>query len=183
MVGRSFSPVGLGGMHSTSDFSLVLENVANKSMLAGYEEADETFHLFTSVGTLSDFKPAKRSDLNLFPVLDEMPEGAEYKYGKIGERGQMTQLATYGKMFAITRETIINDDMGAFTKIPRLMGRAAHRTIGNLVFAVLTKNLPMADGINLFHADHNNLAASGAAPVDRVHFRNADGHETAEGRG
>lgn len=148
--------------HSTSDFTNLLADVANKSMLKGHEEADETFQRWTTVGNLSDFKVNKRVDLNTFPSLDVVAEGAEYSYGTVGDRGESIQLATYGKLFSITRQAIINDDLDGFTKIPRGMGRAAIRTVGNLVYAVLTGNPNMADGVALFHANHSNLAGTAA---------------------
>ncbi|NEI52707.1 Clp protease ClpP [Rhizobium leguminosarum] len=147
----------MGATHSTSDFVEILGNVANKSMLKGYMEAPETFDVWTSRGTLTDFKPTKRVDLNLFPSLDVVLEGAEYTYGTIGEHGELTQLATYGKMFSITRQAIINDDLSVFSKIPSRMGRAASRTIGNLAYAVLTANPLMSDGVALFDAAHDNV--------------------------
>jgi ATP-dependent protease ClpP protease subunit len=143
--------------HSGSDFPNLLANIAEKAMLKGYEEAEETFQSWTSKGNLPDFKQAKRVDLNTFPALDQVPDGGEYKYATIGERGETIQLATYGKMFSITRQAIINDDLDAFSKIPRRMGRSAVRTVGNLVYAVLTGNPTMADGVALFHATHANL--------------------------
>ena len=146
--------------NSTSDYTNLLADVAHKSMLRGYDEADETFQLWTVPGELPDFKPGKRVDLNDFPALSKVPEGGEYRYAQVGDRGETIQLATYGKMFAITRQAIINDDLGGFTRIPRKMGRAAIRTVGDLVYAVLTSNPTMADGKTLFHADHGNLLAS-----------------------
>ncbi len=143
--------------HTSSDFPLLLANVAQKAMMRGYEEAAETFQAWTSVGSLPDFKAAKRVDLGTFPALDKVLDGAEYKSATIGERGETIQLATYGKLFSITRQAIINDDVDAFSKIPMRMGRAAIRTVGNLVYAVLTGNPTMADGVALFHATHKNL--------------------------
>lgn len=154
--------------HTGSDFPLLLANVAEKAMLKGYEEADETFQVWTTKGTLPDFKQAKRVDLNTFPALDKVYDGAEYKYATIGERGETIQLATYGKMFSITRQAIINDDLDAFSKVPRKMGRAAVRTVGNLVYAVLTGNPTMADGIALFHASHANLPTGAAISTTSV---------------
>ncbi len=157
--------------HTGSDFPLLLANVAEKAMLKGYEESEETFPKWTGKGQLPDFKAAKRVDLNTFPSLDKVADGAEYKYATIGERGETIQLATYGKLFSITRQAIINDDLDAFSKIPQRMGRAAIRTVGNLVYAVLTANPTMADGTALFHADHNNLltgAAITTAGVDAM---------------
>lgn len=156
-------PTMIGGMHTTSDFVVVLGNVANKSMLRGYEEADETFELWTARGVLNDFKEVARVDIGFFPSLKEVPEGGEYKYGTVGERGEKIQLATYGRKFAISRQAIINDDMNVFTRIPQRMGRAARRTIGNLVYAILIDNPVMSDGKTLFHADHGNLANPGTA--------------------
>ena len=154
--------------HSSSDFPLLLANVANKALLQGYQEAEETFQQWTRAGTLSDFKPGKRVDLNIFPSLDKVTEGAEYKYGSIGERGETVMLATYGKHFSITRQAIINDDLDAFTRVPRVMGRAAIRTIGDLVYAILTGNPAMSDGTTLFHASHANLATGAALSTTSV---------------
>lgn len=158
--------------HSSSDFDNILADVANKSMLKGYEEAEETFQRWTSAGTLPDFKTAKRVDLNTFPALAQVGEGSEYKYVTVGDRGETIALATYGNLFSITRQAIINDDLDAFTRIPNKMGRAAIRTIGNLVYAILTGNPTMSDGTALFHANHSNLVASGtvlsSAAVDSL---------------
>jgi ATP-dependent protease ClpP protease subunit len=157
--------------HSTSDFTNLLADVANKAMLKGYDETDETFQKWTTKGTLPDFKISKRVGLDSFPSLTEVPEGGEYQYATVGDRGESIVLATYGKLFSITRQAIINDDLDAFTKLPRSMGRAAPRTVGNLVYAILTGNPVMADNVALFHATHKNLltaAVISTASVDAL---------------
>ncbi|MCG7520853.1 S49 family peptidase [Ruegeria sp. Ofav3-42] len=167
LAAAAFSPVAAsGGMHSTSDFTNILSNVAEKSMLKGFVEAPEIFDQFTSVGTLGDFKPTTRVGLDHFPSLDKVGEGAEFQYGKMGDHAETAILATYGKLFSITRQTIINDDLDAFTKIPARMGRAARRTVGDLVFAILNTNPKMSDGKALFHTGHGNLATAGGVPSE-----------------
>ncbi len=156
MVGRAFT-------HTSSDFPLLLANSARKAMLKGYTETEEVFDRFTSVGNLADFKTNDRVNMSEFGGLSEIPEGAEYTYASMGENREQIKLATYGKMFAITRQAIINDDLQAFTTIPRKMGRAAKRKVGDLVWSILTSNPNMADGVALFHANHANLAATGTA--------------------
>lgn len=160
--------VGLAFTHSSSDFGNLLADVARKSMLKGLEEAEESFQKWTAKGTLSDFRAAKRVDLSSFPSLDKVAEGAEYQYGTIGDRGEQIMLATYGKLFSITRQAIINDDLSAIDRVPRIMGRAAIRTVGDLVYAVLTANPAMSDGTALFHANHKNLLSSAAISVARI---------------
>jgi ATP-dependent protease ClpP protease subunit len=155
--------------HSTSDFTNLLANIANKSMLKGVEEADETFALWTARGELTDFKPAKRVGLNSFGSLPKVAEGGEYEFGSIGDRGNSIVLAKFGKRFNITREAIINDDLSSFTRIPRVMGRAAIRTVGDLVYSVLTSNPVLdEDGVALFHASHSNLLTAAAITTASV---------------
>lgn len=162
------SIVGLAFTHSSSDFGNLLSDVANKSMLKGLDEAEETFQKWTSKGTLTDFRAAKRVDLASFPNLDKVAEGAEYQYGTVGDRGEQIVLATYGKMFSISRQAVINDDLSAMTRVPQIMGRAAIRTVADLVYAVLTGNPAMSDTVALFHATHKNLLSAAALSVARI---------------
>ncbi|HIE2325307.1 TPA: ClpP-like prohead protease/major capsid protein fusion protein [Pseudomonas aeruginosa] len=164
----SYSPmqmVGLAFTHTTSDFGTILIDVANRSMLAGWDEAEETFQLWTKKGMLSDFKTVHRVGLGEFPSLRQVREGAEYKYVTVGSRSQPIALATYGEIFSITRQAIINDDMNLLTDIPRKMGMAAKATIGDLVYAILTSNPVLSDGKALFHADHKNLQAGASSAL------------------
>jgi phage major head subunit gpT-like protein len=154
--------VGSAFTHTTSDFPLLLGNTARAALLAGYEEAPETFPDFSRAITLTDFKETSAAGLGQFSDLDKIPEGGEYKYGTFGERGQKIRLVKFGKLFSITREAVINDDLGAFTQVPRKMGRAAKRTLGNEVFKLITSNPVMSDGKTLFHAAHGNLLTGAA---------------------
>lgn len=160
--------VGMAFTHSSSDFGNLLADVAHKSMLRGYEEANESFQIWTTSGVLTDFKPSRRVDLSTFPSLPEVTEGAEYTYGTVGDRGEQIALATYGKLMSITRQAIINDDLSAISRIPMMMGRAAIRTVGDLVYAVLTSNPEMSDGNNLFSAAHKNQLTSGSLSIARL---------------
>lgn len=165
MVGTAFVPSMAGGTyHNTSDFGEVLADVANKSMLKGYQEAPETFEKFTRRGVLTDFKATKRVGLGLFPALDQVEENGEFKFGTVGDHSETIVLATYGKLFSISRQAVINDDLSAFTQVPSLMGRAARRTVGSLVYALLSANNAMSDGTALFATGHSNLASAGALP-------------------
>jgi ATP-dependent Clp endopeptidase proteolytic subunit ClpP len=156
--GDRMQMIGLAFTHSTSDFGNILLDTAHKSLLKGYEEAPETFEQWTQKGILSDFKVAHRVDLNAFPSLRQVREGAEYKNVTIGDRGEQIMLATYGELFAISRQAIINDDLSVLSRLPMKFGRAARATIGDLVYAVLTGNPTMSDSKALFHADHKNIS-------------------------
>lgn len=159
--------VGLAMTHTTSDFGNILLDVANKSLLQGWEESQETFEAWTKKGQLSDFKTAHRVGLGGFPSLRKVREGAEYKYVTTTDNSETIALATYGEIFSITRQAIINDDLNQLTDVPMKMGRAAKATIGDLVYAVLTSNPKLSDGKALFSSDHKNLA-TGAIDVTNL---------------
>lgn len=165
---NAMSMVGLAFTHSSSDFGQILIDVAHKSLLKGWETATENFDQFTSHGTLTDFRPAKRVGLGDFGYLPQVGEGEEYTYGTIGDEGASVALATYGKLFAITRQAIINDDMNLLTKIPEKMGQAARATIAKLVFALLTGNAIAQDGKALFDASHKNTLSGAALDVTSI---------------
>lgn len=148
--------------HSSSDFPLLLTDSAKKALKRGYEEAPEVFPSFTRPVTLTDFKSTSLAGLGRFSNLDEVKENGEYKFGTFNESGSSLQLVTYGKMFGISRQAIINDDLNALSDVPRKMGQAAKRTVGNAVMKILTSNPTLSDGVALFHATHNNLVSSGS---------------------
>ncbi|WP_211160104.1 prohead protease/major capsid protein fusion protein [Aromatoleum aromaticum] len=150
-------------MHGTSDFPAILANVANKTLRAAYEAAPQTFRPFSKQATAPDFKQIQRTQVGDAPQLKKVNEHGEFTYGTIGEGKETYQLATYGRIIAITRQTIINDDLGAFTDMPAKFGRAAANLESDIVWGIVTGNAAMADGVALFHADHGNLAGAAAA--------------------
>ncbi|GDO96256.1 ClpP-like prohead protease/major capsid protein fusion protein [Escherichia coli] len=163
----SYNPmqmVGLALTHTTSDFGNILLDVANKGLLRGWEESEETFQRWTKKGQLSDFKTAYRVGMGGFGSLRKVREGAEYKYITTSDRKETIALATYGEIFSITRQAIINDDLNMLVDVPMKMGRAAKGTIGDLVYAVLTKNQKLSDGKALFSSEHKNMS-TGAISV------------------
>ncbi len=150
-------------MHSTSDFPSLLANVAGKSLLRAYDEEPGSHRIWTGTEQVADFKLQARDRLSEAPNLDVVYEGGEYKYGSFGESKESYQLLTYGKLFSITRQALINDDLSAFTRLPAAFGQSAVRKESDLVYAILTANPNMSDGVALFHANHSNLAGTGAA--------------------
>jgi hypothetical protein len=155
MVGRAMT---------TSDLPYLLTATANKSLLEGWELSQETWQKWVATGSVNDFNTHTAVRASEFSSLDEVPEAAEYKHGKLAESREQYSILTYGKMFSITRQSVINDDLGQLTETPRKMGNAAARKIGDLVYAVLSANANMGDGVALFEQPtyHKNLAASGA---------------------
>lgn len=149
------------GMHSTSDFAAVLGNTVARTLRNAYEGAQRTFIPFTRTVELTDFRPVTRVALGDAPKLEKVAEGAEFTHGTIGETGESYALASYGRIVSVTRQAIINDDLGAFTRLPAMYGARAAELEADLVYGVLSGNGQMSDGKALFHAAHGNVMTGG----------------------
>lgn len=140
----------------TGAFPGILSNVANKSMAQAYQTAPTTYQLWTGKGSNTDFKAATRYRLSEADELEKVNENGEFKHGELKETAVTASVATYGKTFSLTRQAIINDDMGALKTLPSIYGAACRRMINKMVYAVLADN-PTIEGAALFHANHKNL--------------------------
>lgn len=142
----------------TGAFPGILSNVAHKSMAQAYQSAPTTYQFWTAQGSNSDFKDATRYRLSEADTLEKLNESGEFQAGGVTEGAAKTNIATYGRMFSLTRQAIINDDMGALQQLPAIYGAAARRMINKMVYKMLQGN-PKVEGAVLFHADHKNLCA------------------------
>jgi hypothetical protein len=81
-----------------------------------------------------DFKNINRIQLSGAPSLDLIQAGGEFKRGVVTDGKEVYALATYGKILGINRQTIINDDMNAFTRLPAaLRARRGGHGVGHRV--------------------------------------------------
>ena len=150
-------------INSTSTFPAIMSNLANKSVMTGFNEAETTYQIWAGKGSNRDFKEAARVALSEAGNLELVPEGGQFQQDFLGEASARTKVATYGKLFSLTRQAIINDDLGLFSKIATKYGFAAKRLVNKMVYAQLTGNVKMQDNIALFDTKHGNVAGTGEA--------------------
>lgn len=150
---------------TSSDFPLILQNAASKSTINGYNEAPGTHRSITSQIFVPDFKTAYRVAAGEAPDLALVSEDGEFTYGALTETGASVALATYGRLAAVSRQTLINDDIGEVLRALRSFGAAAARLEANLVYGQLVSNPTMQDGDTLFHANHSNIATAAVPSV------------------
>ena len=151
---------------TTDDFPNLLANVAEKSVVNGFNNPDQSGHTLWMKQTFArDFKTSSRVALSEFEDLLLINEAAEYTYGDFKDAGINVQVGSYGRIFTITRQAIINDDLNALVEVPSLMGESARRTEADAAWTILTTNPVVADGVTLFNATHNNIGTGGALSV------------------
>ena len=169
------SSAGMGQMEivaaaftqGTSDFPVLLENTMHKALQASYARAALTWNRFCATGSVSDFRAHNRYRTGSFGSLDAVNELGEFTNKSIpdGEKASITA-STKGNIINLSRQAIVNDDLGAFVGLAAMLGRAAARTVEVDVYATLALNSgagpTMGDGKALFHADHGNLTTGAA---------------------
>lgn len=154
---------------STSDFPILLENAMHKALQSAYATASDTWSRFCGIGSVSDFRKHGRYRVGSLGNLRTVNENGEFTTEPIrdGEKAEV-QAGTKGYIVPLSRQMIINDDLGAFLATSAAMGRAARRTIEADVYALLLQNgglgPTMSDGQPLFHAaNRKNVNATGSA--------------------
>lgn len=150
------------GQHTTADFAGLMANTVARTLRRGYELAPRTFTSFCRQSSVPDFREVSRVALSDISAMQQVVEGAEYQYATVGDSAEKYTVGKWGQIISLTWETIINDDLSAFDRIPQAMGQEAAQVEGDVVYAILLSNPLMSDGIPLFHANHGNLAAAGA---------------------
>lgn len=145
---------------TTSDFGALLGNVAGKSLREAYMDEYGSHEIWTGETEVQDFKTQSLVQLSEAPDLLKVNEGGEYTHGQFTDAGMTFRIEKYGRLFTLTREAIINDDLNAFTRMPAAFGKSAKRKEADLVYQVLTGNPKLADNVALFHATHGNIVSS-----------------------
>lgn len=150
--------------HSTSDFPIFASMIIHSRVADAYKEQPQTFRAWASQATLSDFRDHHVLKLTEGPDFKKVLENGEFVRGTFGESKNSYHLETFGRTIGLTRQGIINDQMGVFGNIPQMMGRAAARLESKVVYDLLLSNPTMAeDSTTLFATAHGNVAASGGA--------------------
>lgn len=156
--------------HTISDFQNLLSSTGNRFLMSAYETAQSPLKRLARQGTIADFRAKSLLKLSDIGTLKKVSESGEIKHTSRSEAAEGYKLDTYASIFGLSRQALINDDLGAFADWGRAAGRAAAETEAQLLVDLLISNPKMGeDSKKLFHADHGNLdttALSDATIVD-----------------
>lgn len=149
-----------------ADFPVLLENVMNKSLLAAYAITPDVWRQFVKVVTVADFRDANFYRTGSFGTLDSLGENDEYKLKGIPDGAKTSiNVATKGNLINVSRQLLINDDMGALNDLITKLGRAAALSIEVDFFALLALNSgagPTIAGNPMFHSSRGNIGTASA---------------------
>ncbi len=153
---------------STTSLPGILSNIANKMLLEGYNYIEDAWRKIAKIASVNDFKEHSRYRMTGAFKFEQVGADGELKHGRLDEQKYGQKADTHGIMFALTRQMIINDDMGAFADIPRQIGMGAAEAIADAVWGLWLRNPVQTDGKAFFSTDHGNYAegADTALTVD-----------------
>ena len=152
------------GQHTTSDFPTILGDASHRYLLDVLKDYPSPLRPIARQRTANDFRKLTIAKVSANPALLYVPENGEFKRGTVAESFETYKLNTYGRIFSISRQAIINDDLGAFTGVFAAWGRAGGELEATMLSGLVSGNGPtMQDNLTLYHATHGNLAAAGTA--------------------
>jgi len=160
--GMSRTDLASRAFHSTSDFPIIMEQVTNRVLLQGYQALPQTFQPFCRQSSASDFRDMHRVQVGEVGDLKKVNEHGEYTRTTLSEGKEKYRIATYGRIIGVTRQLLINDDLGVIGSLGQKFGASVARLESKTVWDLITSNVVMGDGNALFSAAHNNLAAGAA---------------------
>jgi hypothetical protein len=110
---------------STASIPGLLSNVAHKFLLSSFNAVDQSWRQVATTRPVSDFKTYSSYRLTGGMTMEKVGAGGEIKHGTLGEVAYTNSAESYGKMLTISRQMLINDDLGALTQLPARLGRGA----------------------------------------------------------
>jgi len=131
---------GVQAGFSTLSVPGILSNIANKELLQGYMEEEQTWREIAKVATVNDFKTVTSYRMLDDMEYEEVGPGGRIKHGTISEESYTRKARTYAKMFSLTRDKIIDDDMGAFDDLRNRIGRGAAKKLNRVFWAAWLNN-------------------------------------------
>jgi phage major head subunit gpT-like protein len=139
----------------------MLSNIANKSARRGYMAVEQEWRKIASIRPVNDLKEHKAYSLTGDMSFQKVGAGGELKHAELGEEEYSNSADTYGRMFAISRRDIINDDLGAFNQIRSMLGRGAALSLNKVVWTEWLDN-----AATFWTAARNNLLTGAASALD-----------------
>lgn len=145
-----------------SDFSFITTAVMNRTLQAEYQRRAAVWQAVTAVPlTAADFRAIASVRFGGDFQLKKVLENGEYQSATLKDEASTLAVERRGRTINLTFEAIINDDMGALSRIPMEFAMAARIMENSMVWNLIRTNAVMTvDGIALFNAAHGNLGTA-----------------------
>jgi len=146
----------------------ILSNTANKFLVAGFDAVEDSWRKIASVRSVRDFKQVTSYSLTGGMTYEKVGPGGELKHATVGQTLYLNKVESYGRMFAITRQDLVNDDLGALTDVPKKLGRGAALKLNDVFWAQF-----LADVSTFWSVSHANVSTGSGSALGSTGLKNA----------
>lgn len=141
----------------------ILGEVANKSVQSNFEKTPETYSQISATESNRNFQTFTKVRFTSGLKFEDVGKDGELKSGKLHEETYTTKVDTAGLIIQLTRQDIINDDLGMFAQLPSQIGRQGAIT-RDKEMTTLIEGL----GTDFFAVGKNSLKTSNALSFDGI---------------
>lgn len=122
-----------------STFSLTdtLSNIAHKMLMREYRDWPSLVDVICDSAEHTDFKEHSKFLVEGDVDALKLPPTGEIKHGTLSDGKYTNQIYTFARMLSVTRVDFINDDLGAFNRRGRMLGRGQMQAREKLMYMTL----------------------------------------------
>ncbi|GEM_PF-292073 len=164
IAGRQMDGLSSRAQHTTSDFPLLLQTAGNRALIQRFAPFASPLKALSAQRNARDFRQRTFIRPGEAPLLEKVLESGEIRHGTTSEESHGLKIETYARMFNISRQALVNDDLQAFSDFLGIFAQAVAETENNLLASLFMANnrlgVTFSDNLPFFHPSRNNMAGS-----------------------
>jgi len=112
----------------------ILGATANKLLLDAFTAVEATYETIADQADFSNFHVHTLYRLDHLGEFAQVAPTGELKHGQLSETSYTNKLDTYGQMLTLSRQAIVNDDLGAFRSLTAQLARKARLAVEKALY-------------------------------------------------
>jgi hypothetical protein len=172
--GRDSTAMVQRALHTTSDFPTLFTQVVDRVLREQLAGQRRWFDGLVVNSETVDFRASNTVTVSGFPDLIPLNEHGEIEGGTFKMSSQSLRLGTYARMIGVTRQILINDDLGVLSRVVAGISQAITRLENKAVSTAYLANPTMTEtGQALFSASHGNLLTGAGSALSLTSLSSA----------
>ena len=159
-AGQSRPDIRAEAEFSTLSLPGIMSNVANKFLLQGFNGVEAGWRDVSDIASARDFKTFYSYNFIMDAAYEKVGPTGELAHATASELEYTNRVETYGKMFAVTRTDIVNDDLSALSRVPMKLGRGAAIALNTVFWTEF-----LADAGSFYTSGHKNVSTGAGSAL------------------
>ena len=147
--------------YTSIDLPGILGGIINRELLEGYGAVESVWDRIARIMPVKDFREITSYRLVSGGGFQKVLPHGELQHGTYSETSYTNKAETYGKIVGLSRQDIINDDLGALASIPQQLGLDAAMTFNEIFWKEFLDNSTFFKTQNKNYLTGNALSIEG----------------------